>query len=239
MDFIDVDLIFADFEDLLHLALKPDADKTELEKINNGLKELQKVIENVLNPEEAKKEAIAEAKKEAKKAKTAKKEAKDKPNTFTEEEGKKYYDSLKVGDVFKYVVANGSIITAKKIEVKSKNSKTAGCEVVSGLEIENGKTRKRYPKFAKLLKVEVVKPEKVVKAEIVNNPVKTAKAEKVVKSPAVKTAKVESIENPICLKFKTNFPDEKASKKDERRISPINKNSENLKRKGVLFLVAI
>lgn len=196
MDFIDVDLIFADLTGLFQYVTSPDADKTELEKINNGLKELQKIIENVLNPEEAKQKAIAEVKKAKKEAKKAKKETKDKPNTFTEEEGKKYYDSLKIGDVFKYVVANGSIITAKKIEIKSKNSKTAGCEVVSGLEIENGKTRKRYPKFEKLLKIEAVKTEKVVKAETVENPaVKAKKVVKAEKSPVVKVDKVESIEN--------------------------------------------
>lgn len=192
-DCIDVDLIFADLTGLFQYVISPDADKTELEKINNGLKELQKIIENVLNPEEAKQKAIAEVKKEAKKAK---KETKDKPNTFTEEEGKKYYDSLKIGDVFKYVVANGTIITAKKIEVKTKNSKTAGCEVVSGLKIENGKTRRRYPKFAKLLKVEVAKTEKVIKAETVENPdVKTEKVVKAEKSPVAKVDKVENLEN--------------------------------------------
>lgn len=62
-------------------------------------------------------------------------------------EGKKLYDSLEVGATFQYRMADGSVITAKKIKTKSGTSNSAACEVVSGLEIKEGKSALRYPKF--------------------------------------------------------------------------------------------
>ena len=64
--------------------------------------------------------------------------------------GKKYYDSLKEADEFSYKNSKGDVIVAKKITPKA-GGKSAACEVVSGIEIAEGKTRKRYPKFYQIV----------------------------------------------------------------------------------------
>ena len=64
---------------------------------------------------------------------------------------KKFYDALKVGEEFDYKTADGTIVHAKKIETKSKAGLSAACEVISGIEIADGKSPKRYPKFYQLV----------------------------------------------------------------------------------------
>ena len=91
---------------------------------------------------EARKNMRAEAK-EAKKAKQAEE------NENKAEVGKKYYDSLQVGDEFKYVASDGTVVTARKITTKSNSGLSAACEVVAGIEIK--KSAKRYPKFYQLV----------------------------------------------------------------------------------------
>jgi hypothetical protein len=66
-------------------------------------------------------------------------------------EGKKIYDALKVGDEFDYKTADGTVVHARKIETKSKAGLSAACEVISGIEIADGKSAKRYPKFYQLV----------------------------------------------------------------------------------------
>jgi hypothetical protein len=70
---------------------------------------------------------------------------KEAANAVLAEAGKKYYDSLKEGDVFTYKTADGTAVTARKILTKSGSGNSAACEVISG--IETGKSNKRYPKF--------------------------------------------------------------------------------------------
>lgn len=91
---------------------------------------------------EARKNMRAEAK-ESKKAKKAEE------NEAKAEVGKKYYDTLKVGDEFKYVASDGTVVTAKKITTKSNSGLSAACEVVDGIEVK--KSAKRYPKFYQLV----------------------------------------------------------------------------------------
>lgn len=64
--------------------------------------------------------------------------------------GKEYYDSLSEGEEFSYKNSKGDVIVAKKITPKA-GGKSAACEVVSGMKIEEGKTRKRYPKFYQVI----------------------------------------------------------------------------------------
>ena len=66
-------------------------------------------------------------------------------------EGKKIYDALKVGEEFDYKTADGTVVHARKIETKSKAGLSAACEVISGIEIADGKSAKRYPKFYQLV----------------------------------------------------------------------------------------
>ena len=66
-------------------------------------------------------------------------------------EGKKIYDALKVGEEFDYKTADGTVVHARKIETKSGAGKSAACEVISGIEIADGKSAKRYPKFYQLV----------------------------------------------------------------------------------------
>ena len=66
-------------------------------------------------------------------------------------EGKKIYDALKVGDEFDYKTADGTVVHARKIATKSGAGKSAACEVISGLEIADGKSALRYPKFYQLV----------------------------------------------------------------------------------------
>lgn len=110
-------------------SLESRLDKLSAEQLEKLVALTKKAKENA----KAKKEAI-------KKALKAKQEA----NAVIAE---KYYRTLKVGDEFTYVMANGTKVVAKKIATKTKLSKTAACEVVSGIDIEAGKTRKRYPNF--------------------------------------------------------------------------------------------
>ena len=72
-------------------------------------------------------------------------------NEVLSAEGKKIYDALKVGEEFDYKTADGTVVHAKKIETKSGAGKSAACEVISGIEIADGKSAKRYPKFYQLV----------------------------------------------------------------------------------------
>ena len=62
----------------------------------------------------------AKIRKDNKEAIKAQKEA---DNEALAETGKKFYDSLKVGDEFDYKTADGTIVHARKIETKSKSGK--------------------------------------------------------------------------------------------------------------------
>ena len=74
---------------------------------------------------------------------------KEADNEALAETGKKFYDSLKVGEEFDYKTADGTIVHARKIETKSKSGNTAACEVISGIEC--AKSNKRYPKFHQVI----------------------------------------------------------------------------------------
>ena len=82
-------------------------------------------------------------------AKEAKKAKKAEENESKAEVGKKYYDSLKAGDEFKYVASDGTVVTARKITTKSNSGLSAACEVVDGIEVK--KSAKRYPKFYQVI----------------------------------------------------------------------------------------
>jgi hypothetical protein len=88
----------------------------------------------------------AKIRKDSKKAIKAEKEA---SNEKLAEVGKKFYDSLKVGDEFDYKTADGTVVHARKIEMKSKSGNSAACEVISGIEC--AKSNKRYPKFHQVI----------------------------------------------------------------------------------------
>ena len=88
----------------------------------------------------------AKIRKDSKKAIKAEKEAHDEKLA---EVGKKFYDSLKVGDEFDYKTADGTVVHARKIEMKSKSGNSAACEVISGIEC--AKSNKRYPKFHQVI----------------------------------------------------------------------------------------
>ena len=88
----------------------------------------------------------AKIRKDNKEAIKAQKEA---DNEALAETGKKFYDSLKVGDEFDYKMADGTIVHARKIETKSKSGNSAACEVLFGIEC--AKSNKRYPKFHQVI----------------------------------------------------------------------------------------
>ena len=88
----------------------------------------------------------AKIRKDNKEAIKAQKEA---DNEALAETGKKFYDSLKVGDEFDYKTADGTIVHARKIETKSKSGNSAACEVLFGIECT--KSNKRYPKFHQVI----------------------------------------------------------------------------------------
>jgi len=144
----DFDLIKADCQDLVNYINnnKENLDKTKIKELRDNLVQLETILNNVLGDKP----------KTSKKAtkKTTTKKVVEKPTTFDNDEGKEYYDNLKVGDEFKYVMSNGTVVTARKIETKSKSGLSAACEVVSGLDISEGKTKRRYPKFNKILKIQ-------------------------------------------------------------------------------------
>jgi len=199
-DFIDFDLIQADLTDVLNYVkeTKPEnLDKEALKTLRDNLSQLETILTNALGdkPKAEKKTA----KKSTKKTTTKKVEV----ETFDNDEGKKFYDSLKVGDEFQYVMASGAIITAKKIETKSKTGLSAACEVVSGMEIAEGKTKKRFPKFSKIVKIQNV--EKPV--ENTEKPVENTE------KPVEETAKTDEVKQPIAEEIKqaasveTNFND--------------------------------
>ena len=192
-DFIDFDLIQADLTDVLNYVkeTKPEnLDKEALKTLRDNLSQLETILTNAIGdkPKAEKKTA----KKSTKKTTTKKVEV----ETFDNDEGKKFYDSLKVGDEFQYVMASGVIITAKKIETKSKTGLSAACEVVSGMEIAEGKTKKRFPKFSKIVKVQNVE-----------KPVENTE------KPVEETAKTDEVKQPIAEEIKqaasveTNFND--------------------------------
>ena len=88
----------------------------------------------------------AKIRKDNKEAIKAQKEA---DNEALAETGKKFYDSLKVGDEFDYKTADGTIVHARKIETKSKSGNSAACEVLFGIEC--AKSNKRYPKVHQVI----------------------------------------------------------------------------------------
>jgi len=67
--------------------------------------------------------------------------------------GKKYYDNLNTGAVFKYITSDGTVVTAKKFTPSyaeyGKLYNFAACEVIDGIEIK--KSTKRYPRFYQLV----------------------------------------------------------------------------------------
>ena len=210
-DFIDFDLIKADLTDVLNYVkeTKPEnLDKKALKTLRDNLSQLETILNNVLGdkPKDEKKAT----KKTTKKATAKKTEI----ETFDNDEGKKFYDNLKVGDEFQYVMANGTIITAKKVETKSKSGLTAACEVISGLEIAEGKTAKRYPKFSKLVKVEEAKT--VAKAESVEaEPVQNVEKPIEQAKTAVKTEKpIEQKVVQMAASVETNFNDTETNDDD-------------------------
>ena len=89
-----------------------------------------------------KRSEIRKSNKEAEKAKAN--EAKE----ANADVGKKYYDSLKDGEMFQYKTSDGTVVTAKKITPKA-GGKSAACEVIEGIKIT--KSAKRYPKFYQVI----------------------------------------------------------------------------------------
>ena len=94
-------------------------------------------------------ELVTERAKIRKDNKEAIKAQKEANNETLAEIGKKYYDSLKVGDEFDYKTADGTVVHARKIETKSKSGNSAACEVLSGITC--AKSNKRYPKFHQVI----------------------------------------------------------------------------------------
>lgn len=197
-DFIDFDLIKADLTDVLNYVkeTKPEnLDKEALKALRDNLSQLETILTNAIGD----------------KPKTEKKTAKKaEVKTFRDAEGKAFYDNLKVGDTFQYVMANGTIITAKKVETKSKSGLTAACEVISGMEIAEGKTARRYPKFNKLVKVQnTEKPVQNTEKPVENTEKPVEETEK----PVEETAKTDEVKQPIAEEIKqaasveTNFND--------------------------------
>lgn len=180
-DFIDFDLIKADLTDVLNYVkeTKPEnLDKEALKALRDNLSQLETILTNVIGDK-------PKAEKKTTKKATKKTTKKVEVETFDNDEGKKFYDSLKVGDEFQYVMASGAIITAKKIETKSKTGLSAACEVVSGMEIAEGKTAKRFPKFNKILKIQNVENpvEEAAKTDEVKQPI----AEEIKQAASVET----------------------------------------------------
>lgn len=68
---------------------------------------------------------------------------------FTENEikGKRYYDSLSAGDVFKYRLSDGTIVTARKSTINFSGGKRADCEVVEVLRV----IPTNFPKFSMVI----------------------------------------------------------------------------------------
>lgn len=96
-------------------------------------------------------ELVTERAKIRKENKEAIKNEKEAMREALSEPAKKFYDGLAVGEEFDYKTADGTIVHAKKIETKSGAGKSAACEVISGIEIADGKSPKRYPKFYQLV----------------------------------------------------------------------------------------
>ena len=96
-------------------------------------------------------ELVTERAKIRKENKEAIKNEKEAMREALSEPAKKFYDALEVGAEFDYKTADGTIVHAKKIETNSGAGKSAACEVISGIEIADGKSAKRYPKFYQLV----------------------------------------------------------------------------------------
>ena len=94
-------------------------------------------------------ELVTERAKIRKDNKEAIKAEKEAANEVLAKAGKAYYDSLKVGEEFRYKTADGTEVLARKIETKSKSGNSAACEVISGIEC--AKSNKRYPKFHQVI----------------------------------------------------------------------------------------
>lgn len=99
----------------------------------------------VIKQLQAKKKEMSDLAKEEKKATKAAENAKN------AEIGKAYYDSLKVGDFFRYKDSKGEIHFVEKITTKSNSGLTAACRI-SAADLKEGKTkRERYPKFYQII----------------------------------------------------------------------------------------
>ena len=185
----DFELIKADFQDLVNYINnnKENLNKDKLKELRDNLVQLETILNNVLGDK-------PKASKKTTKKTSTKKEV-EKPTTFDDSEGKEYYDNLKVGDEFQYVMSNGTVVTARKIETKSKSGLTAACEVVSGLEIAEGKTKKRYPKFSKILKIQ--NTEKPVIKEAEKPVIKEAEKTEEAKQPIEQAKTVAQAEKSI------------------------------------------
>ena len=94
-------------------------------------------------------ELVTERAKIRKDNKEAIKAQKEADNEALAKVGKDYYDTLKVGEEFRYKTADGTEVLARKIETKSKSGNSAACEVISGIEC--AKSNKRYPKFHQVI----------------------------------------------------------------------------------------
>lgn len=92
-------------------------------------------------------ELVTERAKIRKENASAIKEQKKADSAVLAQAGKEYYNTLKVGDIFK-VVIGGEQVEVRKIETKSGSGASAACELVVSA---GGKTDKRYPKFDKVV----------------------------------------------------------------------------------------
>ena len=104
-----------------------------------GMTELVKMIQA---KKKELKDLVSEKEKEAKKAENAEKSI----------DGKAYYDSLAIGDIFEYKDSKGKVWEVTKIETKSKSGLSAACKVSEDVRIANNwKKAEKYPKFYQIV----------------------------------------------------------------------------------------
>jgi len=127
-DFIDFDLIQADLTDALnYINSNKNLDKNKLKELRDKLSQLETILNNVLGdkPKAEKKTAKKATKKTSTKKATTKKTSTKKATakkveveTFDNDEAevKAFCDFLSIGDTFQYAMADGTIITAKKMK---------------------------------------------------------------------------------------------------------------------------
>ena len=123
-DFIDFDLIKADLTDALnYINSNKNLDKNKLKELRDKLSQLETILNNVLGdkPKAEKKttKKTSTKKKTTKKTSTKKATAKKvEVETFDNDEAevKAFCDFLSIGDTFQYAMADGTIITAKKMK---------------------------------------------------------------------------------------------------------------------------